>query len=137
MQSAIRRVGFNFLLLLAMFIISNSSIAVAEYHVYIINNLGEPNILTVHCQSKDDDLGIHNIPYGRNFNWKFNINFTRNTLFYCDMNWGNVKGHFDIFVAKRDLHRCVDDKCYWRVDRDALYLYIREKDDYVLQYKWT
>lgn len=132
-----RSISFNFLLvLLAMFIFSNSSIVVADYHVYIINNLDESVILRVHCKSKDNDLGIRNISYGGLVSWKFKINIIRTTLFYCDINWRNVKGHFDVFVAKRDAHRCVDHKWYWRIDLDGLYLFIKDKRDVVLQYKW-
>ncbi|XP_015887500.3 S-protein homolog 5 [Ziziphus jujuba] len=78
----------------------------AKYNVVIVNILGENETLNLHCQSKDDDLGVHYVPYADFFEWRFNVNIWRTTLFYCDMGWGNLRGHFDIFAAKRDMNSC-------------------------------
>ncbi|XP_015887499.3 S-protein homolog 24 [Ziziphus jujuba] len=110
--------------------------ALTKFNVVIVNYLGENAILNLHCQSKDDDLGAHDLPYTNSFNWSFNVNIWKTTLYHCDMGSGDLKGHFDIFVAKRDMNRCGDDKCVWRVNRDVLYLYIIDVDDYVCQFDW-
>ncbi|XP_024021685.1 S-protein homolog 5 [Morus notabilis] len=109
-------------LLLALVLSRGISPVNAEHQVYI----------TVHCASKDTDLGTHKLTFGGNFHWSFNVNFWRTTLFYCDKSWDNVKGHFDVFMAKRDTHRCAEDECFWEVKKDGLYLYIWEHDAYEL-----
>ncbi|XP_024931241.3 S-protein homolog 5 [Ziziphus jujuba] len=108
----------------------------AKYKVVIINILGENKTLNLHCQSKDDDLGVHYVPYAESFEWRFNVNIWRTTLFYCDMGWGDLKGHFDVFDAKRDMKRCNYEKCIWLVTRDGLDLYIKAAGNYVHQFDW-
>lgn len=128
------KIFHGWFLLLALAIFASPEV-LAKYHVYIINNLGDDTTLTIHCRSKDDDLGTHSLPFEADFHWSFHINIGRTTLFYCDMNWDYIKGHFDVFVAKRDTVRC-GTKCVWRVDRDGLYLYIAKDEEYELQYRW-
>ncbi|KAH7521862.1 hypothetical protein FEM48_Zijuj07G0077000 [Ziziphus jujuba var. spinosa] len=116
--------------------VAKGHIVVFDARRVIVNYLGKNAILNLHCQSKDDDLGAHDLPYTDSFNWSFNVNIWKTTLYYCDMGSGDLIGHFDIFVAKRDMNRCGDDKCVWRVNRDVLYLYIKDVDDYVCQFDW-
>lgn len=94
-------------------------------------------MLNLHCQSQNDKLGVHNVPYTEFFEWRFNVNVWRTTLFYCDMGSENLRGHFDIFVANRDMKRCGDnDTCIWHVDNYGLDLFIKAADYYVHQYDW-
>ncbi|KAH7521865.1 S-protein homolog 24-like [Ziziphus jujuba] len=125
-----------FFILATAQIVFFSSPAIAKYDVVIVNFLGENMTLNLHCQSKDDDLGVHDLPYTDVFEWRFDVNIWRTTLFYCDMGSGDLKGRFDIFVAKRDLNRCGNDKCIWHVMRDGLYLYLKSADNYVHQFDW-
>ncbi|KAK9288939.1 hypothetical protein L1049_017410 [Liquidambar formosana] len=46
--------------------------------VTIINELGEGLNLTVHCKSKDDDLGQHVIGYQMSYDFRFTPNFLSN-----------------------------------------------------------
>ncbi|XP_012069296.1 S-protein homolog 74-like [Jatropha curcas] len=84
-----------FLLILASILATNPSSASqdlpkplssafkTEFHLHIVNGLSKNKILLVHCKSKDDDLGIHNITVGSEFSWKFTINFFWTTLYWC------------------------------------------------------
>lgn len=108
----------------------------AKYDVVIVNFLGKNNTLNLHCQSKNDDLGVHDVQFTDFFEWRFDVNIWKTTLFYCDMSSGNLKGHFDIFVAKRDMNRCGNDKCIWHVKPDGLDLYLKSADNYVHQFGW-
>ncbi|MBA0737321.1 hypothetical protein Gogos_010791, partial [Gossypium gossypioides] len=45
------------------------------WHVHVVNGLSNGQILLVHCKSKDDDLGIHNLTAKTEFTWKFKPNF--------------------------------------------------------------
>ncbi|KAL7105780.1 hypothetical protein ACP275_07G066800 [Erythranthe tilingii] len=63
--------------------------------------------LTVHCASKDDDLGYRTLYTGQDFNWSFRTNFWGTTLFFCRFWWGRKTIAFDVFNAdweKRGYH---------------------------------
>ncbi|KAF8394204.1 hypothetical protein HHK36_020411 [Tetracentron sinense] len=99
-----------------------SQCVVGKFHVHVQNQLGEGTTLVLHCQSKDDDLGVHLLGFYEEFQWSFDVNIWGNTLFYCDFVFGNVQGHYNIFVSDRDAHdaRC-DGGCFWGVRPDGLY----------------
>lgn len=64
--------------------------------VHITNALG-PNVdLTVHCKSKDDDLGARLLHNGDGFEFSFNLNIFGTTLFFCSFQWGNEFHRFDV-----------------------------------------
>jgi hypothetical protein len=51
-------------------------------HVNIVNSLEDNLDLTIHCKSKDDDLGVHLLHHGDSFGWKFhNAFFVRHYSF--------------------------------------------------------
>ncbi|XP_021607739.1 self-incompatibility protein S1 [Manihot esculenta] len=60
--------------------------------VNITNNLGANIELNFHCKSKNDDLGQQQLPYKGFWYFKFRPNFWGTTLFYCSMNWEQLKG---------------------------------------------
>ncbi|KAF8014308.1 hypothetical protein BT93_H0219 [Corymbia citriodora subsp. variegata] len=108
----------------------------AAFHVYVINNLGDDTNLTAHCRSKETDLGTRVLEFGAAFDWDFVISIGHVAEYWCDLSWANSHGDFQVFYEPKDAVRCGDQKCYWRVDRDGLYLYIKIKDDYELQFRW-
>lgn len=55
--------------------------------VRITNAVGANTDLTVHCKSKDDDLGDHVLHSGESFEFHFRQNFWGSTLFYCSFEW--------------------------------------------------
>ncbi|GAV64188.1 Self-incomp_S1 domain-containing protein, partial [Cephalotus follicularis] len=76
--------------------------------------------VTIHCKSKDDDLGIHVISPGKSYGWGFKINFWDTTLFFCGFTTKKGRGVYDIFKASRDLYRCnPNDTCFWDVKDDG------------------
>ncbi|KAF1894398.1 hypothetical protein Lal_00027095 [Lupinus albus] len=44
-------------------------------HVYIRNGLGNGTLLTYHCKSKDDDLGVRTLNYDEQFKFQFKPSF--------------------------------------------------------------
>ncbi|KAI6685103.1 hypothetical protein NL676_031016 [Syzygium grande] len=62
----------------------------SEVHVSIKNRLGSGKNMTLHCQSKDDDLGEQTVEDGGKFGWDFDVNVWGTTLYYCDMGWANL-----------------------------------------------
>ncbi|GAB4843700.1 hypothetical protein Ancab_013664 [Ancistrocladus abbreviatus] len=72
-----------------------SSIAITPTtHVRILNYLPT---LTIHCQSKEDDLGVHNLTYRQVYEWEFHPNIWGTTLFYCEFRRGDKKVVGDVY----------------------------------------
>lgn len=100
-----------------------SQVVSQEVHASVKNRLGNGKNITLHCQSKDDDLGPQNVTDGSDFGWDFSVNVVRTTLFYCDMDWENVKKyqyHFDAYDFSRDFVRC-QNQCSWLASAEGMY----------------
>ncbi|PKI64257.1 hypothetical protein CRG98_015367 [Punica granatum] len=83
--------------------------------VSISNQLPNGAPFTIHCKSKDDDLGTHVIGAGQSYEFSFRINFWETTLFFCGL--GKQGGHVDFDIYKVP-YRC--DDCKWQVRGDAV-----------------
>ncbi|KAF4355339.1 hypothetical protein F8388_026609 [Cannabis sativa] len=57
--------------------------------------------LTLHCKSKDDDLGVQLLHYNDSFQFSFTPNIWETTLFYCSFQWKDEFHWFDIFKMKK------------------------------------
>ncbi|EYU39654.1 hypothetical protein MIMGU_mgv11b017487mg [Erythranthe guttata] len=87
---------------LMMFVNMTSGCGITEeYEVHVTNRLPSPQ-LRLHCASKNDDLGYHNIDRDYDFNWRFCENWTGNTLFFCHLWWNNNDVAFDVFKSHDD-----------------------------------
>ncbi|GMI81000.1 hypothetical protein like AT1G04645 [Hibiscus trionum] len=89
--------------------------------VRIKNDIGQGNKLTVHCQSGDDNLGKHVIPFGGEWDFTFSNNWRpwpwgSTTLFHCGFSWQREFKRFDIYNATRDFD-CED--CQWSITPDG------------------
>ncbi|CAN0842869.1 S-protein homolog 3 [Linum grandiflorum] len=94
--------------------------------------------LTMHCKSKQDDLGKKVIPKWQSWGWHFNPNLWGTTRFYCAFDWeGNDGGWkwFDIYVDTRDQDECFD--CKWVVTQRGPCRYNEEKNSYNICYDWN
>lgn len=85
-----------------------------KIHVNIYNKLGNGLDLTVHCKSKNDDLGEHVLSQDESFPINFRRNFFGNSLFYCSFKWNGKVHRFDIYDQSRD--SCHD--CKWIILQD-------------------
>ncbi|XP_054786010.1 S-protein homolog 5-like [Prosopis cineraria] len=104
-------------------------------HVRITNDLGKGRVLKIHCKSKNDDLGVHNLSFQSTYQWKFRSNiFLRVTLFYCYMWWGKVEGSFNVYEAARDDKKCED--CKWSIRTDGAYWFDPQNGHWNLLYRW-
>lgn len=112
----------NATLLLMMLVLTCIAVREAKITVSISNFLAESykdiyNLdLTVHCKSKDDDLGAHVVGFLEDYEFRFNPNIWRTTLFHCTMAWPSHFHHFVIYDQSRD-GGCIlnDSYCVWRV----------------------
>ncbi|KAJ4829614.1 hypothetical protein Tsubulata_014284 [Turnera subulata] len=80
--------------------------------IHIFNTLGPGMNLTLHCKSKNDDLGVQVLPYNVSFSFHFCPNMFSTTLFFCSFAWTNQFHWFDIYDQNRDVS-CGD--CTWNV----------------------
>ncbi|XP_012834500.1 PREDICTED: uncharacterized protein LOC105955330 [Erythranthe guttata] len=90
-----------------------------KFHVHMVNKLKSPQ-LRLHCASKDDDLGYHNMNENEDFTWHFCDSFVSNTLFYCTVQWKNKRASFDAFRSKKS-DECADATCYYEIWEDGIY----------------
>ncbi|KAG5226213.1 self-incompatibility family protein [Salix suchowensis] len=82
--------------------------------LHITNELCPGLDLTIHCKSRNDDLGQHVVPFGGEYTIDFCPNFWGTTLFFCGMSWSGEVHWFDIYDASRDSSRCGN--CSWTVE---------------------
>ena len=90
--------------------------------VQINNTLENNQELTVHCKSKNDDLGFHTLLPKKTYEFSFKRNaFGDGTLFFCSFTWPEEPQlhYFDIYDQKRD--DC--SKCFWEVFKFGACLY--------------
>ena len=88
--------------------------------VRVQNDLGGNTQLVVHCRSKDDDLGTHNLSSGQSFEWSFRDNFWGTTLFWCNFDWNNMHKSFDIYNYQYDV---CNSRCFRSIRPDGAYFY--------------
>ncbi|RYR15291.1 hypothetical protein Ahy_B04g072014 [Arachis hypogaea] len=73
--------------------------------VSLTNSLGGNLDLTLHCKSKDDDLGIHLLHPGESYEFSFGTSYISQTLFFCRFLWQNECHYFDVYDKARDYQR--------------------------------
>ncbi|KAK1435383.1 hypothetical protein QVD17_01144 [Tagetes erecta] len=106
-------------------VVNGCSPFVIGYVVHIKSDINNDDV-TVHCQSKDDDLGNH-VLHAPNleYQWSFCQNILFTALYYCHFGWKNVEQTFDVF--NRDLAlwcnegRSEGNTCNWEVKEDGFY----------------
>lgn len=87
--------------------------------VQIFNGLVPSMDLTLHCKSKNDDLGVHVLQPKQDYQFHFHRNFLNSTLFFCSFEWGQtgVVHWADIYKAEMKCGLCeskitVDGPCF-------------------------
>ncbi|KAJ4848700.1 hypothetical protein Tsubulata_043140 [Turnera subulata] len=108
------------------------------WHVYIVNSLSNNTELSLHCKSKDDDLGFQDMLSGTNFTWSFRENFFRRTLFWCDANKYDAHASFKVFWSDVYLfYKCQWKDCIWVAKDDGIYIKNLDVKVDELRYSWV
>ncbi|KAL6210888.1 hypothetical protein ACLB2K_016118 [Fragaria x ananassa] len=112
-----------------------------KWHVHVVNGLSSGRTLFVHCKSKDDDLGIHNLAIGTETNWSFRENFIGTTLFWCYLRTDREEyASFDVFWEEHDHKwlqtRCNWKDCIWTARDDGIYIKNIPNNSDELIHKW-
>lgn len=91
-----------------------------RFEVHVVNMLPNSPPMTVHCKSRDDDLGEHTVVYWQDYNFHFCTKLIF-TLFWCRIKWQSKNIAFDVFSGKWFPNRCATGICYWAAKEDGIY----------------
>lgn len=86
--------------------------------VEIKNELPDGQDLTVHCKSKDDDLGLQVLKQHQTYQFRFVPSIWGNTLFFCSFRWAENFHYFDVYIGHRDGSRCIK-LCSWNIHSEG------------------
>ncbi|KAL7109697.1 hypothetical protein ACP275_06G191300 [Erythranthe tilingii] len=90
-----------------------------DIQVHVVNSLPFPE-LTLHCASKDNDLGYYNTTQNFDFHWRFCDSYLGVTLFFCHLTWGDKNVAFDVYTSK-NREQCLRGMCNWEARPDGIY----------------
>ncbi|KAM1358879.1 hypothetical protein PS1_046272 [Malus domestica] len=103
--------------------------------IKVTNDLGENSTLTVHCKSKNDDIGEKVLALHDWFEFSFRPNVWDSTLYYCSFAWPNNFKWFDIYIDKRDRDDCR--LCYYSVVPNGPCRFNFDTNKYDNCFKWN
>ncbi|PKI47267.1 hypothetical protein CRG98_032341 [Punica granatum] len=114
MNSSTKQLVCLFVLLILLGTSCDAGLLRHKQYVEIKNLLPGEATLTIHCKSKDDDLGSHVLGPLGTFSFHFRPRFIGLTLFFCSFQWKNSPlYYYDIYKQSRDYDRCTD--CLWGI----------------------
>ncbi|PRQ36951.1 putative plant self-incompatibility S1 [Rosa chinensis] len=90
------------LIVLFILLLTKTEAGERSKHVEIINDLGPNTDLTIHCKSKNDDLGVHLLHFQESYWINFKVKLFGGTLLFCSFQWPGSFHHLDIYDQKRD-----------------------------------
>ncbi len=92
----------------------------------LISNAMPGEVLTLHCHSRDNDLGVHTLAYLATYQFSFEVNFWGTTLFTCDFTATNHPTSLGLIVFQGPSYQhgpwiCVN-QCNWSAYEYGFYL---------------
>uniref|UniRef100_A0A7N2LJD8 S-protein homolog n=1 Tax=Quercus lobata TaxID=97700 RepID=A0A7N2LJD8_QUELO len=108
-----------------------------RHYVRIVNHLNN-KLLTYHCKSGDNDLGIRTLKPNGVWEFSFHTNVYAVTEFYCYFFYETFQAAFDVFKDDGELNvKCGGHHCIWTVQDDGFYLDNLKKNKNVKMHDWT
>ncbi|OWM86195.1 hypothetical protein CDL15_Pgr011019 [Punica granatum] len=108
-----------------------------KIRVDVFNELPRGATFTIHCKSRDDDLGTHVIQPGQKYEFSFRVNFFKTTLFHCGVSWEGGHVDFALYRASRDDNGRCDEYCRWQARGDAIVGYRENRPDPDIVIPWN
>lgn len=120
-------------LLLALIFLTTCDANSARVHVLITNEIseyhGRPNVtITLHCRSRDGDLGLHQVPYLSNYEFSFKPSIWGRSRYECSVKWDGECHRFVAYNQKKDKDKCR--VCLWKIKPEAACRYNYAKKSY-------
>ncbi|TYH07347.1 hypothetical protein ES288_A08G226600v1 [Gossypium darwinii] len=114
------------------------SLLFKTWRVHVVNYMSNRKTLLVHCKSKDDDLGIHNLSVGVEFSWKFRPRIFGETLFWCYMAYDNLHATFEVFRDDPYIFaKCDYGDCDWIARDNGIFLKDISSNQDEIRYDWV
>ena len=104
-----------------------SAIFPIPFEVFVVSQLpANSSLLHIHCASKDNDLGDHDLHRDGQFRWQFRMNFWGTTEFWCHFWWNSKDRRFTVMRWSFAKIHCGHDllirnTCFWMVREDGFY----------------
>ncbi|XLT91918.1 hypothetical protein HN873_013598 [Arachis hypogaea] len=87
MGVCIRRIFMLWLIMVMLQCLGKAIICSEKRYINIQNVLEDNEDLTLHCKSKDDDLGVQHLKPLEHWEFQFYPNFLGRTLSFCSFGW--------------------------------------------------
>lgn len=103
----------------------NSCVIFERFHMFVINDI--PEDIKLHVKSKDDDLGIHILPYKTVYDWSFC--FVTHTVFSGELWWRSK--YITLYLVDGYVFKTCDKQvfgtrhCYWLVRPEGFYIGVK------------
>ncbi|KAF8035073.1 hypothetical protein BT93_C1183 [Corymbia citriodora subsp. variegata] len=104
-------------------------------YVEMKNNMTGGITVRVHCKSKEDDLGFHDITPTTSWGFSFTPSFVGSTLFFCNFAWPGQFHYFDIYDQSRDELIC--STCIWKISANGTCLLDAVTGGFTKCYPWN
>ncbi|CAN1160872.1 S-protein homolog 7 [Linum perenne] len=108
-------------------------------HVHVSNELKTYNgILHVHCWSKDDDLGNHDVGVGAEYTWRFRPSVLGTTKWTCEVSTDDHRrAEFDSYWEDLGQGKIeYKENIFWVAEEDGVYLRIIQENRDEIWAKW-
>ncbi|KAI3524116.1 hypothetical protein L1887_02768 [Cichorium endivia] len=105
---------------------SNKLCWLGWWKVHIYDAMKDP--ITIHVQSKEDDLGNRTIAFNGSTSWKFCLSSYGRTRFYAHFYWKSRTAFFDVYDYDTASTYCASSNtfkqqnCFWLVRDDGFYI---------------
>lgn len=124
------------LILMMLFVLPVDMFSFQRRRKYVAITNGIVNMnLSVHCKSKDHDLGVQVLPTNQTFEFTFWTNSWGSTRFWCSFSWADQFKYFDIFVQRRDAVEC--NHCSWSINPAGPCRLNRHTFHFDIRYPWN
>ncbi|KAI3519174.1 hypothetical protein L1887_08201 [Cichorium endivia] len=77
------------------------------WNIFIYNGINDP--ITLHIESKDDDLGNRTVAFNTYTHWSFCLGVTLKTRFYAHFYWNSRNAFFDVYDYDTSRRFCDND----------------------------
>ncbi|CAN1253137.1 S-protein homolog 21 [Linum perenne] len=119
-------------------ILTTSPAMATKFQINVSNMLSNDRKLSVHCQSKDTNLGSRRLAVGEIYGWSFSRNIFGKTLFWCNLSChgGHNRLSFNSYDESQGKGMKPVYEINWVLKDDGLYYHDKESGMEMLVAPW-